>query len=114
MSSIREVERLLVELPAGDTERAELRAQANRYATECGCRAGGFFLAVSIVLVPAWILVTGNFGARTLAEGAAVVLAATVVGKAGGMLVGRVRLALLRASLARRVSRARPGYAQLR
>jgi hypothetical protein len=111
--SARAVERLLAELPAGDPERAALQARANRYAGECGCKAGSVAMALALVLTPAVIAVRGEFGLLTLVVGVGAVFAAAVAGKAAGLLLARVRLALLRVSLARRVERGRPGLVEL-
>lgn len=97
------VDALLAQLPADDPARARVQAQTAKYNRECGCALSSFSLTATLLLVAGYFAVTGDLSVRSAAAGVALVLAAAAVGKAVGLLVASLRLALLRRSLSKRL-----------
>ena len=76
-----------------------------RYNRECGCSLGGVFMVVAFLAAISYIVVTADFSIGAAGTGIAVVLVASLLGKALGLAVASVRLEMLRRSLSRRVRR---------
>jgi hypothetical protein len=83
-------------------EREHLRPYVERakaHKNECGCTMGGMFLIVAVVVFALDTLLVGIIGGgsslRTALYGSAFVLGSSLVGKAVGMGVARLRLLLL-------------------
>lgn len=90
----------------GAADVAELRRQVTRTANPCGCKSGAVMVIIALIAWPAWRIASGlprdlagAIGALAL-WGVAVVTAA-VVGKLGGVAVGRRRHRRLRRQLDR-------------
>lgn len=93
------LEQLLRSLPE---ERESLRPYVERaeaYSNECGCSMGGAFLAGSLGLLILYSFlfnVIGRGGVLAAALwGTAFVFGASIAGKATGIAIARIRLALL-------------------
>jgi hypothetical protein len=74
---------------------------------------GAAFLTAALLLTLVYFATIGNVGVQSGIAGVAFVLLASVLGKAAGLLLASVRLALLRWSLARRLERTGPGHVHM-
>src|SRR5437588_19318 len=77
-------------------EVAKLRQRVTRTARPCGCKSGAVMVIVALVVWPVWRIWSGlpNSGpgvAGALAGWAGAIAASAVVGKLGGIAVGRWR-----------------------
>lgn len=64
---------------------------------------GGYFLAGAAAFAIIYFAIFGGFSFRTAVASAVLVLLAAVAGKLTGLLIARLRLTLLRRSIARRI-----------
>jgi hypothetical protein len=96
----RAIDALLARLPAGDPRRARAQRLALKYNRDCGCGVGALALGAAIPLTCAYLALTG-VTLVSVAAGIAFDFGATLAGKAMGLALATVRLALLRRSLAR-------------
>jgi hypothetical protein len=103
VSRTAHVDELLARLPADDPDRAALQARATTYSQDCGCTMGVAFLAGSLLLALAYFTSTGDFNARRAIAGLLFVLGAALSGKAAGLVLASLKLALLRRSLLRKI-----------
>jgi VIT1/CCC1 family predicted Fe2+/Mn2+ transporter len=97
------VDVLLAQMPADHPERPALQARAIEYSQDCGCSMGGYFLAGAAAFAIIYFAIFGGFSFRTAVASAVLVLLAAVAGKLTGLLIARLRLTLLRRSIARRI-----------
>jgi hypothetical protein len=103
MSLANRVDALAVQLPDADPRKAQLRKHIASLADECGCRMAGSFFVAAAALVIGYLVTTGmQAGAAVVGMG--LVVAASLVGKAIGLGVARLRLRLLERRLTGRLS----------
>jgi hypothetical protein len=82
-----------------DPGKATTRAAIARLGTECGCAMGGVFLMAASLLVGAYAVLFGGFGARLVVLGVVFVFVGSMLGKLTGVLIAVARLALIRRRL---------------
>jgi hypothetical protein len=103
VSRTAHVDALLAHLPADDPDRAALQARATTYSRDCGCTIGAAFLAGSLPLAFAYFTLTGGLSIRRGIAGLLFVLIASLSGKAAGLVLASLKLALLRRSILRKI-----------
>jgi hypothetical protein len=86
-------------LPDADPRKATTRADIARLGNECGCAVGGVFLIVASLLVGAYAMLVGAFGARLVVPAIVFVFVASMLGKLTGVLIAVARLNLIRRRL---------------
>ena len=104
MSLANRVDALAIQLPEGDPRKAEFRRLIAALADECGCTMGGIFLVAATVVAIGWFVVNGGFGIGSAAIAGILVFAASLVGKAIGLGIARIRMLRLRHELAARLA----------
>jgi hypothetical protein len=97
------VDGLLARLPADDPDRAALQARTAAYGQECGCTMGAMFLAGSFPLALAYFVLTGGLSVGRSIAGILFLLVAALSGKAVGLALAKLRLALLCQSILRKL-----------
>jgi hypothetical protein len=96
----QDIDWLLGQFPSDDPQRATYQERAIAYQGDCGCSTGAAFMAVSILGVAIAFAVDRRIAVVRIVLAMATVLLATAVGKAVGLAVARLRLALLRHRIA--------------
>lgn len=86
-------------LADADPGKATTRAAIARLGNECGCAMGGVFLIAASLLVGAYTLFFGEFGARLVVLGVVFVFVGSMLGKLTGVLIAVARLDLIRRRL---------------
>ena len=104
LSLANRVDALAIQLPEGDPRKAEFRRLIAALADECGCTMGGIFLVAATVVAIGWFAVNGGFAIGSAVIAAILVFAASLVGKALGLGMARVRLLRVRSELAARLA----------
>ena len=97
-----DVDRLLDAYPSSDPEIGILRKRAQKYATECGCAAGGAFLVASAVAAPIVLTLAGSWSPHPMLYAFLLVFVSSLAGKAAGIAMATARLRFLLAGLRRR------------
>jgi VIT1/CCC1 family predicted Fe2+/Mn2+ transporter len=97
------VDALLARLPADEPDWAALQSRATAYSQDCGCTMGAAFLAGSLPLALAYVTLTDGLSVRRGIAGVVFVLVAALSGKASGLVLASLKLALLRRSISRRL-----------
>jgi hypothetical protein len=97
------VDALLARVPADDPDRVALQSRAAAYSQDCGCRMGAVFLAGSLLVTLASIAKAGGLTVWKGIAGLVFVLIAAMFGKAVGLVLASLKLALLRRSISRRL-----------
>jgi VIT1/CCC1 family predicted Fe2+/Mn2+ transporter len=96
------IDDLLARLPDGPERRA-LQARARAYAGDCGCTTGGAFLVGAVPLALLYVLFTGNHSGVTIIAALVSVIIAGIVGKAFGLALASLKMAMLRWSVSRQL-----------
>jgi hypothetical protein len=96
----QDIDWLLRQFPSDDPQRASYQKRAIAYQSDCGCSMGAAFMVGSILGVAIAFAVDHRIALVRIVLAMATVLLATAVGKAVGLAVARLRLALLRRKIA--------------
>ena len=104
MSLANRVDALAIQLPEDDPRKAEVRRLIAALADECGCTMGGIFLVAATVVAIGWFVVNGGLGIGSAVIAGILVFAASLVGKAIGLGIARIRMLRLRHELAARLA----------
>jgi hypothetical protein len=99
------VDALLAQMPAGEADRATLQGRARAYSQECGCAMGALFLTAALALALIHLATAADLGVGSVVASVVLIFIASALGKATGLALAALKLALLRWSLARRVQR---------
>jgi nitrate reductase gamma subunit len=94
---------LLAHLRVDDPERAALQSRAAAYSRDCGCAMGAAFVVGALLLSLSYFTLVAAPSFRTVIVGVVFVLAAALSGKAVGLLLAALKLALLRRSISRKL-----------
>jgi hypothetical protein len=97
------VDALLARLPADDPDIATLQSRAIAYSQDCGCTMSAAFLAGSLLLALVYFALTGGLSVPTGIAGLLFVLIAALSGKAAGLMLASLKLALLRRLISKRL-----------
>jgi hypothetical protein len=97
------VDALAIRLPEGDPRKADFRRLIAALADECGCTMGGIFLVAATILAIAYFIIAGGLTIGSALLAIAVVFVASLVGKAIGLGLARIRLLRLRRVLSARL-----------
>jgi hypothetical protein len=99
MKRTEHIDVLLARFPTADPERVAIGARASAYSRDCGCKMGALFLAGALLLVVVYFLWVGAVSFRTGVAGIVFIFVAAVSGKAAGLGLASLKLALLRRSV---------------
>jgi hypothetical protein len=98
------VDALAVRLPDDDPQKGELRKLVASRAGECGCSMGGAFLLGASVIAGVYFAVGGGLNPSSALKALGGVFCVSLIGKAVGIGIARVRLLSLRRTLATKLA----------
>jgi len=101
------IDALLARFSTDDPVRAAIQARANAYSRDCGCKMGALFLVGALLLVVVYFLGVGAVSFRTSVAGIVFIFVAAVSGKAAGLGLASLKLALLRRSVLQKLQNER-------